>query len=225
MAVRATKPAPAAAWKNDATRSEPSDSSGAGALRDRQCAPAPAARPRAISGSETAAAPVRSPSCVRPCTSDASATPVSAKPARSNGRRSPPACAGMKRSTSATPARPSGMLRKKIQRHEATSTSAPPSTGPTTGAMSMGQVIIPSASISRDLGVSCSTTMRPTGDMNAAAAPCAMRAATNQGSDGASPQASDASVKAATAEANTSRAPKRSAAQPAAGTNTTTASR
>ncbi len=117
------------------------------------------------------------------------------------------------------------MLRKKIQRHDAIWISAPPSTGPITGAINAGHVIVPSASIRRALGVSCSTTMRPTGDMKAAEAPCRMRATTNSGSEPARPHASEASVNAPTAVANTLRAPKASAAQPAAGMKTTTASR
>ena len=81
------------------------------------------------------------------------------------------------------------------------------------------------ASMMRSLGVSRSTTKRPTGDMNAAAAPCRMRAAISAHSEGARPQSKEARVKTPIAEAKTLRAPKRSPAQPAAGTKTAMATR
>ena len=101
----------------------------------------------------------------------------------------------------------------------------PPSGGPITGAISPGQTIRPIASMIRCFGVSRSTTRRPTGDMNAAAAPCSTRAAMSVWNEGARPQRSDASVKTATAAAKRLRAPKRSLAQPAVGTNTAIATR
>ena len=64
------------------------------------------------------------------------------------------------------------MLMKKIQRHDAYVVMNPPSGGPITGAISPGQTMRPIASMIWCFGVSRSTTRRPTGDMNAAAAPC-----------------------------------------------------
>ena len=66
--------------------------------------------------------------------------------------------------------RPIGILIRKIQCQVIKVVMNPPSGGPITGAISPGQTIRPIALIIWCFGVSRSTTRRPTGDMNAAAA-------------------------------------------------------
>ena len=96
----------------------------------------------------------------------------------------------------------------------------PPSTGPTTGANSAGQVISAVAPSSSDFEALRSTRMRPTGVISALPRPCTTRAATNAVRLCEKPQAIEASVNRAMAARNMLRAPKRSASQPDSGTNT-----
>ena len=89
--------------------------------------------------------------------------------------------------------------------------------GPTTGAVSAGQVMVAIACITPDFGVLRSTRFRPTGIIRAAAEPCAARAATNSGRVPAAAQAAEAAAKPRIAATSTSRSPRRSASQPAGG--------
>jgi hypothetical protein len=77
----------------------------------------------------------------------------------------------------------------------------------------------------RFFGVSRSTTSLPTGDMNAAAAPCRTRDTMKVQKLGLRPHINDAIVNPPIAAANTLRAPYRSLTQPVVGTNTATATR
>lgn len=96
----------------------------------------------------------------------------------------------------------------------------PPSTGPTTGANSAGQVISAVALSSSDFEALRRTRMRPTGVISALPSPCTARAATNSVKFCEKPQASEAKVNSAIATRKMLRAPKRSASQPDNGTNT-----
>ena len=171
------KPAVTTASVKLGTASARKSSIGAALRRACQTDAAAASRPNPISASGSSDERSSPPRRASPSTRLASASAVSTKPSASKGAFAIGARSGMWRSTSHTPASPSGTLIRKIQRHETWVTIIPPITGPITGAISPGQVIVAIASMMRSLGVSCSTTKRPTGDMNAAAAPCRMRAA------------------------------------------------
>ncbi|MNY64999.1 hypothetical protein D3C86_2021950 [compost metagenome] len=92
-----------------------------------------------------------------------------------------------------------------------------PRSGPTTGAISAGQVISAIAPTSSDLRAFFRTMIRPTGVINAPPTPCTARAAMNWPRLPDNPQKSDASVKMAIATRKMLRAPKRSPSQPESG--------
>ncbi len=95
---------------------------------------------------------------------------------------------------------------------------SPPSGGPSTGAISAGQVMAAMAGIRSFLAVVRITTSRPTGDIRAAAKPCSTREARNIHKPVDRPHRMEAKTNRPTAPAKTVRAPKRSAIQPLAGT-------
>jgi hypothetical protein len=150
---------------------------------------------------------------------------VSAKPTTSKGRRGAGAIGRIKTSAATSPAMPIGTLKKKIQRHEANVVTNPPIGGPSTGAIRPGHVINEIALSNSLLLDERSTTVRPTGTIIAPAAPCAMRATMNAGSDVQSPHSAEMIAKRAMAAQKVVRAPMRSAIQPLSGMNAARATR
>ncbi len=100
-----------------------------------------------------------------------------------------------------------------------------PISGPITGAIRAGQVMVAIARTSSPFGAPRKTSWRPTGVISAADAPWNSRATVNCKSEPEKPQATEDSVNSTIEVRKTSRAPKRSASQPAGAMNTAMASR
>ena len=114
---------------------------------------------------------------------------------------------------------------RKISRQDPESSSAPPTTGPSAGASSIGT---PTSAITRPIRsgpAACARIVIPTGITIPPPRPCRTRNAISEPADHASPHSSDPTAKAATAAMNTRRVPKRSTAQPASGITAAIASR
>ena len=109
------------------------------------------------------------------------------------------------------------MLIRKIQCHDAISTSQPPSVGPTSGPIKPGSVTNVIARRNSPRGNERSTASRPTGSSIAPPMPCTTREPTSCVSVCEYAQSSEPSVNVAIAAKNTRRVPKRSASQPDAG--------
>ena len=101
----------------------------------------------------------------------------------------------------------------------------PPSGGPSTGATSPGQTIVPIAVTRWRLSVIRSTISRPTGTIAAPPAPWTKRAAVKVHRPRDRPQRIEATVNSAIAPPTTVRGPNRSAIQPLIGMNTASATR
>ena len=112
------------------------------------------------------------------------------------------------------------MLIRKIQRHEAKVTIAPPNNGPAMRPMVGGTVNQTIAATMRALGTLRSRISRPTGTIMAPPRPCSTRNSTRLVSELAAPHSAEPSEKKAIAPQKTRRAPKRSAHQPLSGRNT-----
>ena len=93
--------------------------------------------------------------------------------------------------TSTTVAITTGTLTAKIQRHEAASTSLPPTSGPITVAIADHAVHEPTAAPRLSAGNASTITASAAGTTSAPNTPCRMRAATSTPIDGASAHASD----------------------------------
>ena len=98
-----------------------------------------------------------------PYTKLTQADALSTNPSQSNGLTWSSLRLGIIRDERAMPTMPSGTFRKKIQCHEAYVVMKPPTGGPTTGAISPGQVMNVIASIKLCFSVVRKTTSRPTG--------------------------------------------------------------
>ena len=102
----------------------------------------------------------------------------------------------------------------KIQRHDAASTSCPPTSGPSTVPMPPQAVQAPTAR-PRSSGRNVDTiTASAAGVSTAPATPCSARASTSSSIVGASAQNSEVTPKPATPSANTRRSPKMSPSEP-----------
>ena len=123
------------------------------------------------------------------------------------------------------PMMPSGTFRKKIQCQEAYVVMKPPRGGPTTGAISPGQVMKVIASIKLCFSVVRKTTSRPTGTIIAPPMPWMTRAPVNVQIPLLNPQRIEDTVKIAMAETKTVRAPTRSATHPLIGMKTASISK
>ena len=107
-----------------------------------------------------------------------------------------------------------GTLIAKIQRHEAASTSWPPTTGPSTVPIPPHAVQAPTA-LPRSSGGKVETiTASAAGVSSAPATPWSARAATSTSMVGASAQISEVTPKADTPSAKTRRSPKMSPSEP-----------
>ena len=106
---------------------------------------------------------------------------------------------------------------RKIQCHDAVSTSQPPSVGPISGPMSPGMATKLMADSSSSRGKCCRITSRPTGSSTAAPSPCSTRAAISCDRSLESAQAAEPAENSTMALRNTRCDPKRSASQPLAG--------
>ena len=122
------------------------------------------------------------------------------------------------------PTTPSGRLIRKIQCHDATWTSQPPSVGPTSGPIKPGIVTKLIAARNSCRGTTRSTTSRPTGRSIAPPTPCSTRAATSWIRPARHRACQRADGNSTTAATNTRRVPNRSASQPDAGITIATAS-
>ena len=85
----------------------------------------------------------------------------------------------MKRSVASAPTMPTGILMRKIQCHEAASTSQPPRVGPISGPIRPGMATKLMAATNWSFGNCRSTVSRPTGSNMAPPTPCSTRAATS----------------------------------------------
>jgi hypothetical protein len=131
----------------------------------------------------------------------------------------------MKRSAPAIAISPKGMLMRKIQRHDASVTMAPPNSGPASRPNAGGTVNHTMADTICAGGTLRSKMSRPTGSIMAPPSPCSTRKTTSCGSVCAAPHRVEPSENKATATQNTRLAPKRSASQPLTGRNTARLSR
>ena len=107
-----------------------------------------------------------------------------------------------------------GTLIRKIQRQDAPSISAPPTSGPTTVEMPVHAVHDPIAAPRSDSGKVAMMIASVLGTSSAPNAPCSTRAAIRMPTDGASAHASDITPKPATPTANTVRRSNRSSSDP-----------
>ena len=101
----------------------------------------------------------------------------------------------------------------------------PPTGGPTTGPSTAGTVKYDIAVTRSALATVLRTMIRPTGTIIAPPKPCAIRAATNWGSECEQPHSTEPIVKMTIAVRKTVRAPNRSAIQPLIGMKTARLSR
>jgi len=122
------------------------------------------------------------------------------------------------------PITPSGTLIQKIHCQPQCSVMKPPRGGPSTGAVSAGQVSMAMARIKPSFGVPLSTATRPTGTIIAPPIPCSIRAPVNSQSPELRLQSAEASVNTNTAPPKTRRGPNRSDIQPLRGMKTAMAS-
>ena len=132
---------------------------------------------------------------------------------------------GRSRQASVSASAATGRLTKKIQRHVASSTIAPPITGPAMGASSIG---MPTTLITRPMRrgpAACRRMVWPTGMISPAAAPWITRDAISRSIDGAAPARQEPSVKSASDAIQTGFVPKRAPAQPLTGIVLASASR
>ena len=84
---------------------------------------------------------------------------------------------GISRSVTMAPISPTGRLIRKIQCHDAASTSQPPSVGPISGPIRPGMATKLIAARNCSFGKLRSTVSRPTGSSMAPPVPCSTRAA------------------------------------------------
>src|SRR5262249_2710343 len=108
----------------------------------------------------------------------------------------------------------SGMLIKKIHRHENLSTSQPPKTGPTPAAIDVNPDHVPMACPRRSLLKLALINARLPGTRNAAPTPCAPRAMISCTMSGARPHQTEARAKSRTPDAKTRLRPRRSPSEP-----------
>ena len=120
---------------------------------------------------------------------------------------------------------PIGTFRKKISRHDALSTKAPPMIGPSAGASSIGT---PTSAITRPIRSCPAARARiviPVGMTIPPPRPWSTRNAISEPALQASPHSVEPSTNSATAPMNTRRVPKRSTIQPVSGITAASASR
>ena len=115
---------------------------------------------------------------------------------------------------SATHTITSGRLMRKIQRQDASTSSSPPASGPSTPKIAPHAVQLPIAAPRSDAEKVFTITASELGTSSAPAIPCTARAATSGPIDGASAHASDATPKPATPIAKIRRSPYRSPSDP-----------
>ena len=118
-----------------------------------------------------------------------------------------------------------GRLTKKIQRQLRVSTIRPPSTGPSTGASSIGT---PTTLITRPIRLgpaACARVIIPTGMTIPPATPCKTRKAMSDSALQARPHSALVATNPATTVIQTRLGPKRSAAQPVSGMTVASARR
>ncbi len=108
----------------------------------------------------------------------------------------------------------SGRLIRKIQRQEASTSSSPPASGPSTPKIAPHAVQLPIAAPRSDCENVFTITASELGTSSAPATPCSARAATSAPIDGASAHASDVMPKPATPIAKIRRSPNRSPSDP-----------
>ena len=108
----------------------------------------------------------------------------------------------------------SGRLIRKIQRHDAESTSWPPTTGPSTVPMPPHAVHAPTAWPRSDSANVRTITASAAGVSSAPETPCSARAATSSSIVGASAHSSEVTPKPATPATNTRRSPITSPSEP-----------
>ena len=126
---------------------------------------------------------------------------------------------------SAAASRHTGTLRKKHQRQLTESTTSPPSSGPTIGAICAGTDTAAVTRPSRCGPAACTSSVAPTGRSTPPAAPCSTRNAIRLPADQAAPASTDATPNARTDPIHIRRAPNRSTAHPVAGVTIAMASR
>jgi hypothetical protein len=117
--------------------------------------------------------------------------------------------AAIAKMTSAT-----GMLARKIQRHDSVSISQPPRTGPAAAVSAEKADHRPIARLRTSVGNEALISARLPGMRSAPPRPCSARAAIRWPMVGANPHQSDANAKIATPEANTRTRPRRSPSAP-----------
>ena len=151
--------------------------------------------------------------------------PTSSRPFQSSGLGVGDGAPRISLNANISPTMPTGMLTRKIHRHDPRVAMAPPSTGATTGAVNAGQVSRAIARTRSAFALNRSTASRPTGTIIAPPTPCSTRIATSIPNEVLNAHPSDATVNTTTAVRKTGRMPNRSAIQPLAGIRTAAVSR
>jgi hypothetical protein len=105
-------------------------------------------------------------------------------------------------------------LRRNTARHDHTSTSQPPSTGPSAVVSAPAPAQVPMARPRSASGKDAAISARLPGTISAPPTPCAARAAMREAEPGAAAQPAEASANTAMPARNTRRRPKRSPAAP-----------
>ena len=124
------------------------------------------------------------------------------------------ASAGTARETMNSVPSTSGRLIRKIQRHDAESTSWPPTTGPSTVPMPPHAVHVPTACARSDSANVRTITASAAGVSSAPDRPCSARASTSSSIVGASAHSSEVTPKPAIPATNTRRSPITSPSEP-----------
>jgi hypothetical protein len=122
-------------------------------------------------------------------------------------------------------AAPTGRLTKKIQRQLACSMIAPPSTGPATGASSIGTAMMLITRPTRCGPTACARMVCASGMIIPAATPCSTRNTISSAIEVDRPASTEPAAKAVSEISQTRLAPKRSLAQPVSGITVAKASR
>ena len=142
--------------------------------------------------------------------SEASTAPVRSKRPWARGSR----VSGTHRSASHTVSAASGRLMRKIQRHDAWSTSSPPTSGPSAAAMPPSPDQAPMARLRSSARKAPWIIARLPGVSSAPPMPCSTRATTSTSAVGATPHSSEARANQTVPMMKTRRRPSRSPSEP-----------
>lgn len=137
--------------------------------------------------------------CVSPCTAARSPVPSSTTPFRSSGWMMSGAPRGTSRSPSSKPPSPIGTLITNNQRHDATSSTSAPTTGPSAGARLTAMPSTPMTCPSRSGLAARPTSLWPAGTSSPAARPWTTRSPSSQWAFGASAHSAEVAANVANA--------------------------